>query len=105
MIELVGGYAMDTYEFGYRVGKPYKRKKGGIDLGRVTYHRTPASAIENALERVIRDRVEDESITTLSELLAEMQKQRQELEALIAPLGYVGRPREPSESDETDDLV
>ena len=106
MIELPGGYAMDAYEFGYVVGTPYVRKKGGrTDLRNATYHSTPASAIENVLQRVIRDRVAGESITTLSELLEAMNEQRRELEAMLKPMERCGRPRESVESEETADMV
>ena len=106
MIELPGGYAMDAYEYGYRVGKPYVRKKDGVtDLRNVTYHTTPASALENVLQRVIRDHVEDGSVTTLSELLTEMNQQRLELETMLEPMERCERPREAVESEETADIV
>lgn len=106
MIELPGGYAMDAYEYGYRVGKLYVRKKNGVaNLRNVTYHATPAFAIENALQRVIRDRVADGSITTLSELLEEMNAQRTKFEIILEPMGRCARPREPVESEETAEVV
>lgn len=106
MIALPGGYAMDAYEYGYRVGKLCVSKKNGTTyLRNTTYHTTPASAIENALQRVIRDHVEDGSITTLDRLLREMNEQRRELDMMLEPMGYCSGPREPVESEETDGTV
>lgn len=106
MIDLVGGYAMDAYEFGYRVGKKYVRKKDGVaDLHSATYHKTPALAVEEAMRRLIRDRVADESITTLSALLEEMNRLRTELEDILEPMEHCVRSRELSEREETRETV
>jgi len=80
MIRLPGGYAIMADELCYMVGIPYVRKDGKDDLRRKTYYTSLSWAIRDALNRVIRDRVGDNSIDTFEGLVREYERLKTEIE-------------------------
>lgn len=86
MIQLTKDLAMTADERCYIVGKPSQRADGATELRKPTYHTTAAQAVQSALALTMRQGVADGSITTLREFIQEQERQRMELEKLIAPL-------------------
>ena len=87
MIQLPGGYAMTADENSYIVGIPFKEKKRGRDnMRNRMYYTSVASALEGTLRRLVREKVHNESITELRQVVEEINTQRQRLEELLRPL-------------------
>lgn len=86
MIQLTTDLAMTADEHCYIVGKPRQTHDRNIELRNPTYHTTAAQAVQSALARTMRQSVANGSITTLREFIQEQERQRMELEKLIALL-------------------
>lgn len=95
MIQLPGGYAITANDLSYIVGKTAVRKKTGkVALNNQTYHRTIASAVQNVMERILRDKVADETITDLRGVAEEIKRLYRETDALLSQLEYSAESRE-----------
>lgn len=95
MIQLPGGYAITANDLSYVVGKTAVRKKtGAVVLNNQTYHRTIASAVQNVMERILRDKVADATITDLRGIAEEIERLYRETDTLLSQLEYGAESRE-----------
>lgn len=67
-------------------GEAQSEGRRATELRKPTYHTTAAQAVQSALARTMRQGVADGSITALREFIQEQERQRAELEKLVAPL-------------------
>lgn len=86
MIQLTDDLWMDADDHCYIVGKPWKRRRGVVELRMPTYYSTAEQAVYGALGHAMRKAVKDGSITTLRQFIQEQERLRSELENLIAPV-------------------
>lgn len=90
MIQLTKDLVMVADDHCYTVGNPREGRGGAVEIRNPTYYATAAQAVQGALNRAMRSVVKGGSITTLREFIQEQDRQRAELEKLIAPLDSVG---------------
>lgn len=93
MIQLTEELFMIANDRCYTVGKVNKQRSNGEQGGRKapkllspTYYTTVDQAVRGALNRAMRQAMEDGSVTTLREFIREQDRQRAGLEKLIASL-------------------
>ena len=96
MIQLVGGLALAADTSCYIVGRPRESRGKGIELQSPKFYTSVAQAAQGALEQALRQSVADGQINSLREFIREQERLKQELSALLAPLGpeRVGQPRQ-----------
>ena len=90
MIKLTDTISITSDDLQYIVGMPVERRgkagKAYIEMIKPTYHINLASALKSAIERAMREKVADGSITTLRDFITELRKLEEEFAKLIQPL-------------------
>ena len=89
MIQLTENLAVIADDLQYIVGKSVQRERNGeavIEMRRPQYYPTLAGAVRGAVSQAMRDKVEENEITTLREFLSEYQHINEEFRSLLKPL-------------------
>ena len=86
MIQLTKDLWLKADEHCYIVGTRRESRGNGTELRNPTYHPTAPQAVSAALNRALRQGVADGSITTLRQFIKEQDRQRSELDKLMAQL-------------------
>ncbi len=86
MIQLTKDIVMIADRHCYIIGKPRERPGRPLEVQELTYYTTAAQAVQDALNRAMRQSVADGSITTLRQFIEEQERLKKEFQTLIKPL-------------------
>lgn len=86
MIFLTDDLVLVADEHCYVVGKPRQRPDKGLIIDSPTYHKDINCAVLSAVERSLRSKIRDGSITTLRQFLDEQARLTSQLKELLTPM-------------------